>query len=191
MTRRRSKVAPASARPKPVLYEHTAHPGQLITRERRYLVMWPAAPGGWAQRRPLVVADERGLVAVDLSTAIGTGWHHARRPRAGKPPAAGVARDVHRSIVLTPGESGAIDRARGAQPFAAWVRGAALERVTRGGRPPLGAAKRSARVQIMVTPDVDDRITIAADAADLSRSDWGAAALERALEAVPTDPPAT
>ena len=58
------------------------------------------------------------------------------------------------------------------------------------GRPPLGPAKRSRRVQILVTPEVDRRIAEAADRALLSRSDWGAAALERALEAQ-TDPPTT
>lgn len=56
---------------------------------------------------------------------------------------------------------------------------------TPGPKPGPPERKRSRKVQILVTRQVDARITAAAKAAGLSRSDWGAAALERALDAAP------
>ena len=49
------------------------------------------------------------------------------------------------------------------------------------GRPGLGAAARSRRVQIMVTPAVDAAVTAAAREAGQSRSDWGEVLIRRAL----------
>ena len=46
-----------------------------------------------------------------------------------------------------------------------------------------GDAKRSERIQVMVTVEVAARVDAARG--DLSRSDWGAGAIERALEAAP------
>lgn len=52
----------------------------------------------------------------------------------------------------------------------------------RPGRPALGETKRSKRIQILVTPEVDARVTAAAEAAGCrSVSDWGETVLLRAL----------
>lgn len=57
----------------------------------------------------------------------------------------------------------------------------------RVGRPPLGAAARSVRLQIFVTPAVDARLAARAKAAQIKPATLAADMIERALEAT-TDP---
>lgn len=49
----------------------------------------------------------------------------------------------------------------------------------RGGPRPKGDAKRSVRIQVLVTADVAARVDVARDT--MSRSDWGSSAIESAL----------
>ena len=111
------------AREVTVLYQHPSYPGQLIARERQWLVAWPAEPGGWQRRVPTAVdLVKSALVEVPLSTAYGTGWHRARRPVRGPVPVAGVSRTERRVVALTPDECAAHDKARGDKPWSEWAR---------------------------------------------------------------------
>lgn len=51
----------------------------------------------------------------------------------------------------------------------------------RAGRPPLGDAKRSLVIQVRVTPAFKEQVAAAAAAAEMTESDWGLEAFERAL----------
>lgn len=63
----------------------------------------------------------------------------------------------------------------------------ARKRKPRRGRPPLGAGKRSRTVRIRVTPAFEQRVQAAAEAAEMTVSDWGLGVLVTALSE-PTEP---